>query len=130
MPFCALQPETVLPDLGNQIELSFFKGNLCHHLSPSTSYISYPADFSIQSKEPTPSASMAIQKKLQGRKYYLSGWYPQIIHFNRVFHYKPSILGYPYFWKHLSGPGVEQQLSQLIFFFRMFFFGQKQEDPK
>ena len=24
---------------------------------------------------------------------------PQIIHFNRVFHYKPSILGYPYFWK-------------------------------
>ena len=27
-------------------------------------------------------------------------WYPQIIHFDRVFHYKPSILGYPYFWKH------------------------------
>ena len=26
--------------------------------------------------------------------------YPQIIHFNRGFHYKPSILGYPYFWKH------------------------------
>ena len=26
--------------------------------------------------------------------------YPQIIHFNRVFHYKPSILGYPYVWKH------------------------------
>ena len=24
---------------------------------------------------------------------------PQIIHFNRVFHHKPSILGYPYFWK-------------------------------
>ena len=23
----------------------------------------------------------------------------QIIHFNRVFHYKPSILGYHYFWK-------------------------------
>ena len=21
--------------------------------------------------------------------------YPQIIHFNKVFHYKPSILGYP-----------------------------------
>ena len=27
-------------------------------------------------------------------------WYPQIIHFNGVFHYKPSILGYPYFRKH------------------------------
>ena len=30
-----------------------------------------------------------------------SGFSPQIIHFDRVFHYKPSILGYPYFWKHL-----------------------------
>ena len=27
-------------------------------------------------------------------------WYPQIINFNRVFPYKPSILGYHYFWKH------------------------------
>ena len=27
-------------------------------------------------------------------------WYPQIIHFNRDFPYKPSILRYPYFWKH------------------------------
>ena len=25
---------------------------------------------------------------------------PQILHFKRVFHYKPSILAYPYFWKH------------------------------
>ena len=25
---------------------------------------------------------------------------PQIIHFYRVFHRKPSILGYPYIWKH------------------------------
>jgi len=28
------------------------------------------------------------------------GGYPQIIHFNRDFPYKPSILGSPYFWKH------------------------------
>ena len=28
---------------------------------------------------------------------FLKWWCPQIIHFNRVFHYKPSILGYPYF---------------------------------
>ena len=27
-------------------------------------------------------------------------WYPQIIHFNRVFHHKPSILGYHHFRKH------------------------------
>ena len=33
---------------------------------------------------------------------------PQIIHFSRVFHYKPSILGYPYFWKH---PYHFQQLT-------------------
>ena len=26
-------------------------------------------------------------------------WYPQIIHFNRVFHCKPSILGYHHFRK-------------------------------
>ena len=25
---------------------------------------------------------------------------PQIMNFNGVFHYKPSILEYPYFWKH------------------------------
>ena len=32
---------------------------------------------------------------------FLKWWYPQIIHFNRVFHYKPSILGFsPYSWKH------------------------------
>ena len=29
-----------------------------------------------------------------------NGGTPKSIHFNRVFHYKPSILGYPYFWKH------------------------------
>ena len=27
-------------------------------------------------------------------------WYPRIIHVNRDFHYKSSILGYPYSWKH------------------------------
>ena len=43
-------------------------------------------------------------------------WYPQIINFNRVFHHKPSILGYPYFWKHpfLANrvtPGLGEKLS-------------------
>ena len=36
--------------------------------------------------------------------YFRKWWYPQITHFNRVFHYKPSILGYPYFWKHPYKP--------------------------
>ena len=31
---------------------------------------------------------------------FLKWWYPQIIHFNRVFHYKPSILGYHHLRKH------------------------------
>ena len=32
-----------------------------------------------------------------------SGLSPHIIHFNKVFHYKPSILGYLHFWKHPHG---------------------------
>ena len=43
--------------------------------------------------------------------------YPQIIHFNRVFYYKPSILGYPYFWKHpFVGNVVEKHYNLTIFF--------------
>ena len=38
------------------------------------------------------------------------GFSPQIIHFNRVFDYKPSILGYPYFWK---DPYILQDLKTL-----------------
>ena len=34
-----------------------------------------------------------------------SGFSPQIIHFNRDFQYKPSILGYHYSWKHPYVPG-------------------------
>ena len=36
----------------------------------------------------------------------------KIINFNRVFHYKPSILGYHYFWKHsyaLDPPELSRQ---------------------
>ena len=53
---------------------------------------------------------------------YLSGcfrkyWYPQIIHFNRVFHYKPSIFGYLYFWKHPSRKICKVPLGFLCVFF-------------
>ncbi len=34
---------------------------------------------------------------------------PKSSHFNMVFHYKPSILGYPYFWKHLYLPMSTQR---------------------
>ena len=41
--------------------------------------------------------------------------YPQIIHFNRVFHYKPSILGaHPYFWKNPNG-GYVMNLRGIFF---------------
>ena len=40
--------------------------------------------------------------------------YPQIIHFNRVFHYKPSILGYAYFWKH---PYSYPVILRILWFF-------------
>ena len=47
---------------------------------------------------------------------FLKWWYPQIINFNRVFHYKPSILGYPYFWKHpyVHTYGVSRKPSRVF----------------
>ena len=32
--------------------------------------------------------------------------------FDRVFHYKPSILGYPYFWKHPFRDGIYTLVNQ------------------
>ena len=50
----------------------------------------HPNEMSKQTKKSSQETNGCFQK-----------WgYPQIINFNRVFHYKPSILGYPYFWKH------------------------------
>ena len=56
-------------------------------------------------------------------------WSPQIIHFDRVFHYKPSILGYPNFWKHpyhLSSENIKRKtnlhrrpISITCFFFKI-----------
>ena len=43
-----------------------------------------------------------------------SGFSSQIIHFNRVFHYKPSILGSPYFWKHPYYPIHECMILMVI----------------
>ena len=44
--------------------------------------------------KPTEMDEITVYSRCGG---FLKWWYPQIIHFNRVFHYKPSILGYPYF---------------------------------
>ena len=41
------------------------------------------------------------------------GFYPQIIHFNRVFPYKSSILGYHYCWRHPNTfPGCNLDFAQ------------------
>ena len=63
-----------------------------------------------------------LQKSFVARSNYdvdmdVSKEYPQIIHFNRVFHYKPSILGYPYFRKH------PHQYRPPDFFGPVFFLG-------
>ena len=42
-----------------------------------------------------------------------SGFSPQIIHFNRVFHYKPIHFGVPLFWKH---PQVDDEMDYLLWF--------------
>ena len=50
------------------------------------------------------------KKKVEASGRFLKWWvFPQIIHLNRVFHSKPSILGYPYFWKHPSGECLEKK---------------------
>ena len=60
--------------------------------------------------------SVPHEKKWCFRKW----WYPQIIQFHKVFNYKPSILGYPYFWKHPnipcqpSGPVQPHYLQRLV----------------
>ena len=52
---------------------------------------------------------LAVLLSLSGPRSYMGvnpkivGFYHKSSIFNRVFHYKPSILGYPYFWKHPYG---------------------------
>ena len=60
--------------------------------SPGRSLLSAPDDTSIKGPD---AEEMGVSKN--------SGVSPQIIHFNWVFHHKPSILRYPCFWKHPNG---------------------------
>ena len=54
--------------------------------SPGRSLLSAPDDTSLKGPD---AEEMGVSKN--------SGFSPQIIHFNRVFRHKPSILAYPYF---------------------------------
>ena len=46
---------------------------------------------------------------------FLEWWYPQIINFNRVYHYKASILFFsPYFWKHPYAWGCSWKLGSMF----------------
>ena len=76
---------------------SFANQSLVHN--SSRHYGSFkPGQFAII--HPGQSSILVMNKLCQSNGCFQKSWYPQIIHFNRVFHYKPSILGYPYFWKH------------------------------
>ena len=54
----------------------------------------------LGSQPPTTRFSLDDDKPLPlENRCFLKWWYPKIIHFNRVFHYKPYILEYHYFCK-------------------------------
>ena len=62
-------------------------------------------EFTTEIPNPTPEDKTCLESSLTWESTTIYGrfrtwWYPQIINFNRDFHYKSSILGYPYFWKH------------------------------
>ena len=48
----------------------------------------------------TPKQGSGRPDTVLANRYFQKYGYSQIIHFNRIFHYKPSIFRYPYFWKH------------------------------
>ena len=52
----------------------------------------------ISFTNPTATFQKGRTKTWTGGDYHKWG-YPQIIHFNGMFHYKPTILGYPHLWK-------------------------------
>ena len=47
-------------------------------------------------------------KRKDPKKNKIVGFPPKSSHFNRDFHYKPSILGYPNFWKHPNGKFIAE----------------------
>ena len=63
------------------------------HLSPQ---ISKPKE--SQQNTPEDPSTIVPEKKYMGVS--KNNGTPKSSHFNRVFPYKPSILGYPYFWNH------------------------------
>ena len=77
----------------------------------------HPNYQSLRRKHVAPTAFLGSSKK-NGSPIphggFLKWWYPQIIHFNRVFHYKPFILGEnPIFWKHPHMLRISNQPSQV-----------------
>ncbi len=62
----------------------------------------------------TKAASIRFEKNTDIYGCFQKWWYPQVINFNRVFHYKPSILGYPYFWKHRHNPSSRKKRNPRV----------------
>ena len=94
------------------------------HLTPifalfCTSFVKH-IQYPLANKDSSKNSTIKIYGIRLGYGCFQKQWYPQIIHFNMVFHYKPSILGYPYFWKHsyvfpVSPIGLFKQQNQLRF---------------
>ena len=81
--------------------------SLRHHRSGETEIAGHLYELQISpAKQPELTLQMGVNPKN-------GGFSPQIIHFNRDFHYKSSILGYPFFWKH---PNCTTILCAVFFF--------------
>ena len=96
-----------------------------HHRFLQLFSLKFPAKKAAPEPEPVgrPWWASWVWWSLMSEKWdFLKWWYPQIIHFNRVFHYKPSILGYPCFWKHPDEWEMVLHGTRLLL---LFFVGKK-----
>ena len=92
-------PRSILPPFSSRIVSRFFHQKRSIEVMLLDSFLHLSRGFLVGTR--TGPSKGAPQKKWVFPKN--RGKTPQIIHFNGVFHYKPSILGYPYYWKHPNG---------------------------
>ena len=113
-----------------KLDVCHFIGILYQILEFSMFFLCQPCEFpptsflSRRSMSPRMSESQSlVSEKPQGDRCKFHSWGghevdvsenrggpPKSSILNRVFHYKPSILGYPYFWKHLNLVGTKSNI--------------------
>ena len=75
--------------------------DVSHRFEPSWSFTLRTAVLITLKLEGQRSGQMSLKRKVNSHLGVSENCgTPKSSHFNRVFHFKPSILGYPYFWKH------------------------------